>query len=496
MPIYPIDEGKQQTAVHGQNQYTGIVRYVSPNGDDTHSGLYADDPFETIAHAISESAAGDAIRVAYGTYDEAGLNLSLAGLSLWLEPGVILKDTANGDVLTISAFGCAVHGEGNIRIDPTGGATGVVVSGNFASIRNLRVNANSAGAIGYDITGDGTEMFDCRCSAPTTAAYKIQGDKTMLVDCCTGGDGTTIGYWVTNSCDKARLRSCGSQGHETAGFQVDTGCTNGVIQNCTSGGRDGERIANGSRYHWPNFQSVSHREEHYHVYPYSDGEGTAGAPITLSTDAADETNGPATTQDYFGEPKVIVAPTDINVLWSWFGVNLFAVDTNMIMAIRMHRIDYNSLANKSGGNAWDEGETQLTVDNPTDYIVGDLVWITSTYKTDGEIQRVTDVTGSVVTVEREASQFGAANTGLRWDHTTNAAGTEKMYRCQRESFLGQHTSDLQVSFGSARDADIIYFPRFREFRKNDGLLARTINQTDNTNDENVDITIVYREGGE
>ena len=36
---------------------------------------------------------------------------------------------------------------------------------------------------------------------------------------------------------------------------------------------------------------------HEHIYPLSDGEGGAGAPVTLNTDAEDETNGAASTQD-------------------------------------------------------------------------------------------------------------------------------------------------------------------------------------------------------
>ena len=34
---------------------------------------------------------------------------------------------------------------------------------------------------------------------------------------------------MTNSCDKFRIKNCSSQGNATASFQVDTGCTNGVI---------------------------------------------------------------------------------------------------------------------------------------------------------------------------------------------------------------------------------------------------------------------------
>ena len=50
---------------------------------------------------------------------------------------------------------------------------------------------------------------------------------------------SSIGYWVTNNADKFRIRDCSSEGHETAGYQVDSGCTHGMILGCSSGGGDG-----------------------------------------------------------------------------------------------------------------------------------------------------------------------------------------------------------------------------------------------------------------
>jgi len=222
-------------------QFTGIVRYVSKSGDDGNSGLSPADAYLTISTAIAASSAGDAIRVGAGTYNEAGLDLNQTALELWLEAGVILQDSSDGTVLTVSGFAAVVRASGNVRIDPTGGATGVLVSGNFAYIEKLRVNGNNAGALGFDITGDGAEVIKCRCSDPTTAAYKIQGDTCLLMGCCTGGlSGATIGYWVTNNADKYRIVDCGSQGHGTAPWQADDGCTNGVVWNFSSGGGDGK----------------------------------------------------------------------------------------------------------------------------------------------------------------------------------------------------------------------------------------------------------------
>lgn len=478
--------------------FTGDMYYVDGGqADDTGDGTSPETAKKTITAGLALLSAGDALTVKAGTYDESGLDLNQNSSELHLEAGTILQDSGDGTVLTVSAFGCLVEGRGNVRIDPTGGATGVLVSGNFCWLSNLRISANDVGALGFDITGSGTEVHSCRCSSPTTAAYKIQGDKTMLKDCCTGGttDAGTIGYWVTNSCDKARLRDCGSQGHSTAGYQVDSGCTNGVISGSHSGGGDGPRVDNGSLFHWPFFESVSTREHHYEIYPLADGEGTAGLPHSVTTDAEDETNGPASTANYWGESHAILPPATITVLWSLFGVNIFADTANKIFQFQLLRINYGQRSAKSGGNDWDEGATVLTVADGSKFAAGDLVWIYSDYVTDGEIQLVTDVTGNVVTVEREGSQFGGANTGLRWDHTTNDPGTEVMYLVYRANSYGMHPTYLQASFGSAKDSSTRLFSHLREFKANDGLLVRSLNQTDDTNGAATDMTIIYREGG-
>jgi hypothetical protein len=228
---------------HGR-LFGGVIRYVdSVNGDDNNDGRSPVAAMATIATALAASAAGDAVNVKAATYDEAGLDVNLRGLELWLESGTILQDSADGTVLTVSGLGAVVRGSGNVRIDPTGGATGLDVTGAFCELENLRVNTNSAGALGFDITGAGAELHFCRCANPTTNAFKVQGDTCGLFDCYTGGaGGATIGYWVTNSADKFRIVRCSSQGHGTAPFQVDAGCTNGVIWDFSSGGGDGKWI--------------------------------------------------------------------------------------------------------------------------------------------------------------------------------------------------------------------------------------------------------------
>ena len=233
-------------------KFGGDIWYVSKtNGSDSNNGKTPDKAFETIGQAITSASAGDGIVIMAGTYTETGIDVNKNSLELWFEIGSILAP-ATGTCLTVSGNFCRVTcREGALRINAdAAGQTGVLVTGNFCYLAEIRVACASTGAIGFDIgsadgdstDGSGADLRRCRCSAPTTAAFKIQADKVKLEDCCTGGDTaqSTIGFWITNSCDKARIKYCGSQGHSTAGFQIDVGCTSAVVEGCYSGGGDGK----------------------------------------------------------------------------------------------------------------------------------------------------------------------------------------------------------------------------------------------------------------
>lgn len=234
---------------------TGTVYYVATDGNDSNAGTDPEYPLLTIGAAITAVADYDTVVVAGGTYTETGLDLDHAGVELIFRAGVIL-DPASGTALTISGYGCKVHDHGcAAKIAPAAGATGVVVSGNFVCLADIRVAAASTAAIGYDITGAGAVIENCRCSAPTTAAFKVQGDKCKIEDCCTGGESgdSSIGFWVTNSCDKLRILDCSSQGNETASYQIDAGCTNAMVRDSASGPGDGAPSNLGTNCTFTNF---------------------------------------------------------------------------------------------------------------------------------------------------------------------------------------------------------------------------------------------------
>lgn len=231
-------------------------------GNDLNIGDSPTDAFETIGAGITAMSVGDSIHIAPGTYTETGLDLNKNNSNMVFELGAIL-DPATGTGLIISGDYCVVTCPcGSLKITPSINETGMIISGKFCYIHDVRIScfitdeANSAD-IGFDITGDGCVLNNCRCSSPDVAAFKIQGDTILLRDCCTGGSSSvaafsSIGYWCTNSCDKARMIQCGSQGHGAAGFQVDAGCTNGVFFNCSSGGGDGKGTDIDNSFVWSN----------------------------------------------------------------------------------------------------------------------------------------------------------------------------------------------------------------------------------------------------
>jgi len=241
-------------------KFGGVLWYVNAAVTASGDGTKPETAFKTIGEAITACSSGDGITIMAGTYTEVGIDLNESGVELWFEIGAIL-DPASGTGLTVSGNYCWVgcH-NGSLLITPAANETGIESTGNFNYFQDIRISCSSTADIGYDITGNGNDLRLCRCASPLIAAFKIQGDNTSLRDCCTGGEiaDISIGFWATNSCDKTRLRNCGSQGHATAGYQVDAGCTNSVIGNCSSGGGDGARIDNGTYTTFPSYQPDNH----------------------------------------------------------------------------------------------------------------------------------------------------------------------------------------------------------------------------------------------
>lgn len=226
---------------------------------------------------------------------------------------------------------------------------------------------------------------------------------------------------------------------------------------------------------------------HELVWPRSDGKGTAGIPLEVTSNASDESNAAAATQNYFGEPTLFDIPE--TSIFNLLGTYVEA-DTQLKTFLMQFLFAEPALSSaKSGGNAWNEAATVLSVGDGSLFATSDLVAIVSDYKI--EIQEVASVSSNDVTVAREASQFGANNTGLRWNHTTNDPGTEVMYRVWRSGVT--HFSERYFSAASSKDSRDINFHDHRRVEALGLVLLRSQNQTDSLNGAHFEAAISYEQ---
>ena len=223
---------------------------------------------------------------------------------------------------------------------------------------------------------------------------------------------------------------------------------------------------------------ISSLDHHEHVWPASDGEGIGGFPVLISTDDRDETHGGATTQNYWGRSYAVITPADIATAYSWIGFYLYGDTTGKDFQWQAFRVVHSTLQTRNGGAAWDEGVTVLTVPDASGYVIGDQVWVrTPGYEPDGEILNVTNVVGNVITIARETSQFGVPNTGLKFNHTTNDAGNEEIYRINRAT-EGLRDTAGSFAVASAKDLMRYAFHAHRSVLANDGVIMRMLNESD------------------
>lgn len=470
-------------------KFTGTVHYVDATaGSDANDGLNPNTAFETIGFGIAASAAGDALTVKAGAYDEVGLDMNLVGLELWCEIGVRILDSTPGTGLIVSADFCRVQG----AVFNGAGAIGLAVTGDNCVLSRLGALGCT---VGFDIDGIGCALLEMRSVAHTVTGFDIAGSGTVLFQCiATGLGAATRGFYLSSSgADLCVLADCSSIANGTAGYEIVAAATSNIIRDSITGNGDGDRIDGGAGNFWANFVREMETEHNEHILPRPDGEGAAGAPAEINADAADETNAAATTQDYWGEPVAAIQPAVLTGDWNWVGMNIFATTTGKDFRSYAYKIDFSRCSERDAGNNWDEGATALTVADGTLFETDDLVWIRSTYKTDGEIQKVVTSIANVVTVVRETSQFGAPNTGIRWNHTTNAPGTETMYVIHRDGETASEGYQFDFGAGSARDMVITRWHAQKLMNANDGVVVRTINGSDSVNDGNFSCSIIYSE---
>jgi len=472
------------------HKFGNDIWYVDSNyGDDNNSGERPDKALASIGYAIYLSSEGDMINVTAGVYDEHSLDLNKNGLKLYGDHGVEINDSTGGvQTLLVSAEDCHIK---YIHVSQSG-QTGIKITGTDCYFDHIHIQNCT---IALDILGNNNHINKCLSIYSSVTGFNISSSGNTLETCVSVGSGTsTRGIYLSSSnSDSNYFYNCTTSGNATAGYEVVSGASYNIFKDCSMGGGDGIRIDLGSRTQWANFIDRLPRENHQHIYPICDGEGTACTPITINNIAGDET-GTSSDRYYWGEPKVIVPTDTLTDIWTFLGYNIFGTTAAKELQGALMRINSEVVGSKytgGGDQNWDEGETVLTLTNTTEasrFEVDDLVWITSsTHTTDGEIARVTDVTGSVVTIERETVNSG--RTGLRWNHTTDG-DSEKMYLVYRESNFGMHGHCINWSCASSKDSDSVRFHFPKEFKANDGLLIRIQNLTDDL-DAEFDIIVMY-----
>jgi len=230
-------------------------------------------------------------------------------------------------------------------------------------------------------------------------------------------------------------------------------------------------------------------DHHEHIWPRSNGEGGAGVLYAITTNADDETNSAASEQDHWGEP-VTFDPSETGT-WELVGLYIEADTTNKTFQFQIFTLNPSLRSAKDGGNAWNEAAVVLTVEDGSLFETGDKVAVVSGYK--AEIQKVASVAADEVTVVRETSQFGANNTGLRWNHSANDPGGEYMYRVGRSNLSLNHPMGGLYSASSSKDSGRLSFHGHRQIEGDGFVLIRALNQTDGTNGAHFHAALIYED---
>ncbi len=219
----------------------GDIHYVDgSNGDDNNNGHSLEQAYATIAAGIASSTTGDMVIVRSGTYSESGLELSVDGVKLVGEPGVIISTTSGTESFLISGDNCIVE---DVVFVQNSSRIGVKVTGDICTLRRIRMDTNLS--VAYDIQGAKAELVECLCANVTTAGFKFTGGLIQVENCRTVGTGATIGFWVASG-NYGHIVQGITTGHTTAGFQIDSGVTGVAVIDCSSSPGDGDFIDNGT----------------------------------------------------------------------------------------------------------------------------------------------------------------------------------------------------------------------------------------------------------
>ncbi len=459
-------------------KFVGDIWFVSvSNGLDTNSGRSPIEAFATIGNAINNASEGDAITIETGDYFETDIDLNLIGLELWGEPGTAIYNST-GTGLTISARDCLVRELVIITI----GQTAIEITGNYSVLESV---VCPAAATGISISGDANRLSNVTIGAPTVTGIDLTGSFNSLMNVLVSNAAAAArGFYLSGAgADQNTLQMCHSIGNTTAGFEVVTGANYNAFINCSSGGGDGKRIDNGDFNFWDIVEQLT-TEHNEQMRPISDGEGTAGDPVTVDNTATDDTPDSRSDQNYWGDTVAIILPDVLTTFWESIGIYILATTTGKTCQWQVWFPNGRFNSTRNGGNGWDLGETILTVTDGTLFLVNDYVWIRSDSHVNGEILIVTNIAGNVITVASETRFSG--NTGVRYDHV----GNEAMYLIYRPTDDRFTSIEGIYGAGSAKDAFRAIWHDIKELPGDSAMIIRMLNTSDSV-DASFDVAALY-----
>ena len=450
-------------------KFIGDLWFVDAEAGTSGDGKVPETAFLTIGEGIAAAGAGDAITVACGTYDEAGLDMALDCLELRAETGVIIVDSTPGTCLTVSGDNCRVIGVNTEQA----GQVGFHVTGARCLFEDCR--ARSAPSVGFDVDGGSVTLRLCEVGQPATTGYDLGANGAKLQYChAVGAGGTARGFYISGG-DRCNLLNCTSLDNGGAGFEIAANCDFNMLYYCASGGGDGDRVDLGDDNMWVSFQDRMRREQHEHIYPLSDGEGTAGNSVTVVNSATDDLGGQRDDQDYWGDPVRVVPPTTITGAWFSIGLYIDAITANKDLQWAAFFPQARFCSAQNGGLDWDKDEVNLTVADGSLFLTDDLVWITGNDRPNGEILVVVSVAGNVVTVVSETRMGGGV--GVRYDYDIDPSAN-RMYVVRRPSLRTLYNFDGGWSAGSAKDFSRLVWSEAKRIDADGGMIMRVLNASD------------------
>lgn len=230
-----------------------ITWYVDgTNGSDANSGRLRTEAFATIGAAVTAASAGDLIRIAEDTYDEAvSVPAGLAGLEIIGDAGVIIINTLPGDCLAVAAPGCSVK---NVRLTQAG-QIGLLLTG--ADFYGEDIIADTCGA-GFSLSGADARLLRCHAIVCTASGFDVNQARIHLQECWAVGSGAARGFYLGNAnADNCLLVDCHTVNCTANGFDIAVGADSNMITDCSQSSLCGGPADAGANNSWVNWKIES-----------------------------------------------------------------------------------------------------------------------------------------------------------------------------------------------------------------------------------------------